>query len=178
MPKTEKSCTMKIGGMDCAEEVSILKREIGPLVGGGDRLNFDILNGKMLVAMDAGPVSAEAIRVAVARTGMSAEEWQADRRPEAADNRRPRTQAILTAASGVFIAVGMVMHVGIAGSVGAALEEGAGVPVPAMAAYAIAIALGGRFVVVKAWYAARRLRPDMNLLMTVAIVGAVIVGEC
>jgi Zn2+/Cd2+-exporting ATPase len=37
--------------------------------------------------------------------------------------------------------------------------------------------LGARFVVVKAWFAARNLRPDMNLLMTVAVVGAMAIGE-
>ena len=38
MPKNETSCTLSISGMDCAEEVSILKREIGPLVGGEQNL--------------------------------------------------------------------------------------------------------------------------------------------
>lgn len=43
----------KIHGMDCAEEVAVLKREVGPVVGGEDRLSFDILSGKLTVA--AGP---------------------------------------------------------------------------------------------------------------------------
>ena len=34
--------TFKISGLDCAEEVAVLKREIGPLVGGEDRLAFDV----------------------------------------------------------------------------------------------------------------------------------------
>lgn len=46
-----------------------------------------------------------------------------------------------------------------------------------MIAYALAIAFGIRFVIVKAWYAARGLRPDMNLLMTVAVTGAIVIGE-
>src|SRR3546814_20389201 len=29
----------------------------------------------------------------------------------------------------------------------------------------------------KAWFAARRLRPDMNLLMVIAVIGAVGIGE-
>ncbi len=45
--------TFKIHGMDCAEEVDALKREVGPLVGGGDRLAFDLLNGKMMVMANA-----------------------------------------------------------------------------------------------------------------------------
>ena len=36
----------RIHGMDCAEEVAILKREIGPIVGTVDQLGFDILNGE------------------------------------------------------------------------------------------------------------------------------------
>jgi hypothetical protein len=30
----------RIRGMDCAEEVAILKREVGPLVGGEERLSL------------------------------------------------------------------------------------------------------------------------------------------
>ena len=39
----------KIRGMDCAEEVAILKREIGPRVGGEQHLSFDLLKAKMTV---------------------------------------------------------------------------------------------------------------------------------
>src|SRR3546814_14525398 len=45
------------------------------------------------------------------------------------------------------------------------------------AAYAFAIGFGVRFVLPKAWFAARRLRPDMNLLMVIAVIGAVGIGE-
>ena len=36
-------------------------------------------------------------------------------------------------------------------------------PLPEIVAYAFAIGFGVRYVLVKAWYAARRLRPDINL---------------
>ena len=45
----------RIHGMDCADEVAILRREIIPLVGSPERLGFDILRGKMLIA-DGSPV--------------------------------------------------------------------------------------------------------------------------
>ena len=51
-------------------------------------------------------------------------------------------------------------------------------PWPEVATYLAAVLAGGRFVVVKAWYAARNLRADMNLLMTVAVLGAMAIGEC
>ncbi len=47
--KSHEQIQFKIEGMDCAEEVGILKREVGPLVGGDDRLAFDVLNGVMSV---------------------------------------------------------------------------------------------------------------------------------
>jgi len=39
----------KVHGLDCAEEVAVLKQAIGPLVGGADRLAFDVLNGLPIV---------------------------------------------------------------------------------------------------------------------------------
>src|SRR3546814_6963998 len=73
--------TFKVSGLDCAEEVAILKREIGPLVGGAVHLAFDVLNARMMVLKDAEAISTEDLRTALARTGMCAEEW----RPGAAD---------------------------------------------------------------------------------------------
>ncbi len=37
----------RVLGMDCAEEVTALKRELAPLVGDEERLAFDLLQGKM-----------------------------------------------------------------------------------------------------------------------------------
>lgn len=55
----------EIRGMDCAEEIAILKREIGSLVGGADRLGFDLLKAKMTVASVPEGVGPEAIVAAV-----------------------------------------------------------------------------------------------------------------
>ena len=40
----------RVRGLDCAEEVAALKRELGPLVGGDGNLGFDVLDGKLTVA--------------------------------------------------------------------------------------------------------------------------------
>lgn len=61
----------RVHGMDCAEEVALLKHEVGPLVGGEDRLTFDILRGRMTVDRLAS-ISPDNVRQAVARTGMRA----------------------------------------------------------------------------------------------------------
>ncbi len=64
----------KIHGLDCAEEVAILKNALGPLVGGPDQLSFDILNGRMTVRVET---PANVVIDAVGRTGMRAEPWVA-----------------------------------------------------------------------------------------------------
>ena len=170
----------KVRGMDCAEEVAVLKDVVGPIVGGADRLSFDILNGKMIVAAE-GVGDDREVKNAIAKTGMEGERWKDGRASAHADDGR-RSRLVLTAASGAFTLAGFVTHVALAGSVGAALgSEGTGlnheVPVMARVLYGAAIICGAWFVAPKGWFALRRLRPDMNLLMTIAVIGAVVIGE-
>jgi Cd2+/Zn2+-exporting ATPase len=179
----QREIHFKIRGMDCAEEVAVLKREVGPLVGGEDRLSFDILNGRMAVAPGPVEVSPEAVMKAVARTGMRAEVWRQGE--QVADQGRfwqRRGRTILTTASGLFGLLGFLTHAWAEGGFLAAFgTEGAGVvhhvPLAAKTLYALSILAGVWYFLPKAWYATQRLRPDMNLLMTVAVVGAVAINE-
>lgn len=66
---------LRIHGMDCVEEIAVLKRERGPLVGDEQCLAFDILNGTLTVQPGDGETSAEVFIQAVARTGTRAEVW-------------------------------------------------------------------------------------------------------
>lgn len=171
----------KVRGLDCAEEVAVLKQTVGPLVGGADRLGFDVLNGRMTVVANEREVADEAIFKAVAATGMSAVPWTPHAKTDDADNHR-RQQVLFTAASGVALLIGFALHVVLAGGFAPAWRllgshASAPMPLPEIAAYLVAALLGARFVVVKAWFAARNLRPDMHLLMTVAVTGAMAIGE-
>ena len=173
----------KVDGLDCAEEVAVLRRGVGPLVGGEDRLAFDVLSGRMMVLDGADKVSLEEVLKAVRRTGMSAVEWRKDDKDaDRASDKRRRAQARLTALSGLALLAGLAVHVWLAGGLAEALRlfagrDGGPMPTAELAAYALAIGFGGRYVVVKAWYAARSLRPDMNLLMVIAVTGAAVIGE-
>jgi Cd2+/Zn2+-exporting ATPase len=181
-PTRPKPLLFKIHGMDCAEEVAVLKREVGPLVGGEDRLAFDVIDGRMSVEAPPG-VSPDAVARAVARTGMRASPWEGG--GEAADEGRfwdlwGRTA--LTSASGVFMVAGFLAHAWDAGGFRAAVGSDRvmvahAVPFAAKLLYGLGIACGVWFFLPKAWHALRRLRPDMNLLMVVAVAGAVAIGE-
>ena len=173
----------KIRGMDCAEEVDALRREIGPLIGEKGSLTFDLLRGKM--AVQSVSVTAADIVHAVNKAGMQAEPWI-----ETARTKRKRGgkisfrdgRAMVTILSGVMTLAGFVLHAILRGGFAEALgSEGLGqthdVPLPARLVYLAAVIVGGWYVAPKALLAARRLRPDMNLLMTIAVIGAVIIGE-
>ena len=179
MPKNEKSCTLKIVGMDCAEEVSILKREVGPLVGGEQHLAFDILKGQLTVLATATPTDPETLIRAVRKTGMTAaivvpeerSSWWAS-----------HARSTLTVTSGLLTAIALSIHYALAGGWAEVLgSEGLGnshaVPLPARVHYLLAVLAGLYLVLPKALFSLRRGRPDMNLLMTVAVSGAIGLGE-
>ncbi|MBN8616572.1 MAG: cadmium-translocating P-type ATPase [Deltaproteobacteria bacterium] len=169
----------RIQGMDCAEEIAVLKRELGPLVGGEEHLGFDVLNGKMLVRASAKAVSVAEIERAVAVTGMTASPWISEKGGRPA-RRDARTLPVML--SGVGTLVGFAIHVWAAGGpLGALGSEGMGIaagpPILARVAYATAIVAGLWLVFPKALFALRRLRPDMNLLMVIAVAGALAIDE-
>jgi len=182
MPIADSALSFKIHGMDCAEEVTVLRRELAPVVGGEDHLAFDILTGKMSVAGAAQADLSEKIQAAVARTGMRAEVWRDEPSKEAQGFWGRRGRIILTLASGGFGLLGFLFHVWAAGGIGAALgSEGMGlshhVPHVSQLLYGLGILAGIWAILPKAWYALRQFHPDMNLLMVVAVVGAVAIGE-
>jgi len=171
----------RIHGMDCAEEIALLKREVGPVVGSEDHLAFDLLNGRMLVAAEA-PATSEAILLAVRRTGLQAEPWIKERREE--DHGRPlalQARTFLTVLSALLILAALAVHAsggaGWLGALGWRMTEGAAIPALVRSLYALATLTAAWFILPKAWFSLRRLRPDMNLLMTIAVVGAMGIGE-
>ena len=74
-----KRLELKIYGMDCAEEVAVLKNEVGSLVGHSENLVFALLKGRMTVSLPSGTISTDVILKAVERSGMRAEIWNGDR---------------------------------------------------------------------------------------------------
>ncbi|WP_442483378.1 heavy metal translocating P-type ATPase [Aeoliella sp. SH292] len=162
---------LRIHGMDCAEEVRLLKRELLPLVKTEERLRFDLLEGKLTLTVLPHEATEGDILAAVERTGLRAERWGDQTTAQSGVSFWDRHQrTLLTAASGLFGLAGMIVQL-------YATEQDVDVPVLAIALYSFGIAAGLCMVLPKAWRALVSLRPDMNLLMSVAVAGAVLIDE-
>jgi Cd2+/Zn2+-exporting ATPase len=153
--------TFRVDGMDCREEVAILERRLKHLPGLEDFF-ADLVGQRLRVRYDAARLSTSAIAEAVAQTGMRA--WLEHEHPvghTAAATARQRLVVI----SGVSLAVGLAL-------------QGLGLPVLASrAAFSVAILSGGLYTARRAWAATRVMSLDINVLMLVAVLGAMIIGE-
>ncbi|MTI18345.1 cation-translocating P-type ATPase [Rhodobacteraceae bacterium RKSG542] len=172
------SRSFRVEGLCCAEEIAILRRVVGPVVGDRESLAFDVLNARMIVSPEAGRVADAAIIKAVNSTGMKAAPWKQEEAQEA-QSLQHRRLGNWTLASGILWGAALILQAisYFAPAFTAGLTSGAGVSFGTEVFYLAAIFTGARFVAPKALYAIRTLRPDMNLLMLVAVAGAIGIGE-
>jgi Zn2+/Cd2+-exporting ATPase len=151
----------KIEGMDCHEEVAILEKRLKKLAG-LEAMSADVLRQRLTITYDAARLNTSAISEAVAQTGMRA--WLEHDEPVGPAS-SAATRRALVVTSGVLIGIGLIV-------------EYTGVDRRAVvAAYALAIASGGIYSVRRALHAARSLALDINVLMLVAVTGAMFLGE-
>src|ERR1035437_9907160 len=159
---------LKIHGMDCAEEVKSLKAELGPRQG-VQELAFDVLNGKLTVTHSEATITRDDLIAGVARTGMKAEPWpDARQRVQEVVGWQKWGRTVATVTSGVLIVAGYLTDALLRGP-WKAFADDVHVPLTVRLIYLAAVVAGAWFVLPKAWRALLRLRPDMNLLMTVAV---------
>jgi Cd2+/Zn2+-exporting ATPase len=151
--------TFRVEGLCCQGEVALIERRFRNLEG-LESFSADVLAGRIRVQHDAARLSANAIVGAVADTGMRA--WLEHDEPRHAgtsDRRR-----MLLAASGAALAASLA-------------ASAAGATRPAQAAALATIALGGIPSLRRAISALKLRTFDMHVLMTVAVIGAVAIGE-
>ncbi len=171
--------TFRIYGMDCAQEVEALRREIVPLALEGIEPHFDLLHGRMSFVPKPS-INAAQVLAAISRAGLRAVPVaQADAGLSVGKSRklyRFDRRVILCATSGVATAIagGLLLATKIP-SLPHSGDLATGWLFHVLCG--IAIVLGGWHVFPRALHSARRLLPDMNLLMTIAVCGAVLLGE-
>jgi Cd2+/Zn2+-exporting ATPase len=151
--------TFRVEGLDCHEEVALIERRFKHLAG-LETFSADVVAGRLRVQYDAARLSTSAIVGAVADTGMRA--WLEHDEPRGAGLAdRRRTLVVL---SGAALVMSLVASV-------------AGWTLTARGMALVAIGVGGGPSVRRAWSALRLRTFDMHVLMTVAVIGAVAIGE-
>lgn len=170
----------RVQGMCCAEEVGILRREVGGKAGIIE-LEFDVLNARMTVEFDPDLLSTAQIVQAVGDSGMQAVPWERRRSEPRGTFWERHGRLVLTTVSGILLLTAFMTHWALHGSLLDALTGGArenhALPPSVMLLYLLSAASGAWFVLPKALQALRRLRPDMNFLMVTAVIGAFLIGE-
>ena len=162
--------TYHIEKMDCPTEEQLIRSRLKG-VGGVERLDFDLVRRELTVTHGLGDPAP--LLDALASVGMDAEPVSAgedEAVPQKAWERRPvvsRAEWVQLGAAGALALAAEVVAL-VTG------EEGSLV----VAALALtAIALGGREMLVKGWRAVRAFSLGINFLMTIAVAGAVAIGE-
>lgn len=168
----------KIEGLDCAEEVAILKKVLGS-VEGVESLDFNLIQAKMTVHYDPSKIGQDEIISLIRTTGMSAALWEKCHKEEVSFFKK-HGRLIFTLLSGFFILLGTLSHYYFHpvffDLLGAVSEEHV-LPLSTKILYLLSILCGVIYVFPKAYFSLRRLSPDMNLLMIVAIIGAIGIQE-
>ena len=163
----------RVRDMDCSHCVTRIEdglRRVDGVLGVGANL----VGRTVTVEIDAGRVETEEVRRAIGRLGHLAEPDTGAREERAAATWATR-DARITYASAALFAVGLALQLAGVGPLLFTLPLNE-VRVPSLLFVASALVGGWRFMPDGA-RAARELSLDMNFLMTVAILGAVAIGE-
>jgi Zn2+/Cd2+-exporting ATPase len=150
----------RVDGMDCNEEVVILERRLKPLAG-MEAVSADVIRQRLHVKYDAAKLTTSAMVDAVGQTGMRM--WLEHEEPRASG---PDVQwrMRLMAISGI----------GLAG--GAALSLYGGGPA-AVGLLVGSAATGAIYPIRRAVTALRSSTVDINVLMVIAVVGAMVLRD-
>lgn len=147
----------RVSGIDCPSCAGTITRSI-EAAGAVERVAVDVLKGEVRVTVPAGGPSREALTRAIANAGFSV-------RPESVAPVRPRGPLIAATVSGLALALGL----GLPWIIGPSLL--------ATMLLATALVAGGWYVAPRGLRALRHRSPDMHALMTIAAVGAVLIGD-
>jgi Cd2+/Zn2+-exporting ATPase len=150
----------RVEGMDCNEEVVILERRLKPLAG-MEALSADVIGQRLHVKYDAAKLTTAAMVDAVGQTGMRM--WLEHEEPSAGG-------ADMAWRWGLMVASAVAIGAGLAISA-------AGRPGMAAVCFVVAAVAGGIFPARRALVAIRSRSLDINTLMVVAVVGALLLGE-
>jgi Cd2+/Zn2+-exporting ATPase len=150
----------RVEGMDCNEEVAILERRLKPL-DGMEAVAADLIGQRLHVKYDAAKLTTSTMVDAVGQTGMRM--WLEHDEPLVSDS-SIRSRWRLMAVAGVALGLG---------SAASFLDQ----PATAGALWMTGAIAGGVFPARRALAAIRSRTIDINVLMVIAVAGAIAIGE-
>lgn len=162
------SCRIEfsVSGMDCPTCAMKIEKNLRGMDGVGD-VGIDLMNARVTVTPGPGGIAENDVLQAIERAGFKAHSARpaAQQASSAQEPFLAKYGALLTAAvSGVLIAAAYISGASGAGRAADIL-------------YLAAIVTGGISVAKKGLLAVRNLSLDMNTLMTVAVAGAIAIGQ-
>jgi len=149
--------------MDCPTEEALLRKALGGLAG-VEQLHFDLI-GRTL-SVDHRLPDVAALLKAVSGAGMQAQTLEQAEQP------------VVPPA----VPVALRWRMGLAGAAAVAAEvtaylSGASTGGPVMALAGAAVLLGGMPTLRKGWVALRNFALNIHLLMSLAVIGALVLGQ-
>lgn len=177
-----KRFEFKVIGMDCAEEVAVLRHALTKYISDEKDLVFDLLNGKLSIEANNAIAKEEKLIQVVQKTGMQAIPWKTyitkSQKPQNFWTKHNRL--LMTFLSAILLLSGYLLHAIQHGFLEALIGKETTqfvFPTSTIVFYSLSVIAGGWFIFPKALTALKHLRPDMNLLMTIAVVGAISIGQ-
>ena len=160
--KKDSQTTILVEGIDCENEVNLIEDVLWRVEGVVD-VRTNILKGEVTISHD-GTCEPTNILKTVSGAGFSARLNSDKAIGSKTRGQKGRFLSVLVSgsATGMGLLLMWTQWLGLFGE---------------RMSFAIAIVAGAWFILPKAIVASKRRRPDMNLLMTVAVTGAVGIGE-
>ncbi|AJC48176.1 heavy metal translocating P-type ATPase [Allofrancisella guangzhouensis] len=179
MTDSNQYLKFKIYGLDCIEEVNIIKKTLNKKIP-EENMEFDLLNSKLSINQQ--DISSKEIISLIKKSGLNATVWD----KHVSNGQKPNflskyLRLITTSICGTLIAFAYFFHAIDHGFIHAFIGNENGSTeiflfIPQVS-YLLAIVFGSWFVFPKAISSIKRLDADMNLLMVIAIVCAIIIGQ-
>ncbi len=169
------SSELRVEGLDCPNEARPIRAALLAVPGVHD-VSFDLAMGTATVTYDPRAAGEQDLLAAVEKAGFPVE-------PAGGPAEPSRTYDLVreaTLLSGVLLVLAAMAYSAIAERsllAGLRVEASPTHNAPAFWALIGAIGLTWWHILPKAWRSARALRPDLHLLMTIAVIGAIGLGE-
>jgi Zn2+/Cd2+-exporting ATPase len=146
---------------------------------GIEKVDVDILKSTLTVIFDPSLISSQKIVQYISTTGMKAEPFRKGSN-KYIPSRAKYKQLIFAAVSFIFLVAGVLVHLIHHLSFTELLapsDNGTSIPTLSKIFYLFSIFIGIWRVFPKAYFAVRQIRPDINLLIIIAILGAIGIGQ-